>query len=1359
MNEEKDINIEIIDGEVTESEIENVATANALEDAVEASESDTEAKPQTETMEYIVVEEAEEIEVGVDEAFVATNGVIMPKHTHGIGEIERLNGILDTLGSAREYYSPSGGYAEFRQWSTSSGGEVARFVSLVYKNKTDNITGGNTFIEVCSSENKDVYGVTVGESALCGYQNKEYCILGESADNSSSSNFAKVCLLGVVSVRQGANYKNAKVGDYVVPDDNGCAVLSENGIGFRVVGVGQRSGATDDYWNFAYVNIALVPQNDNVARVMAELEGTRQDLGGLSIQIGKLENDINDSITSIIPGMNETIEDLNGIINGKLNAATEALDTAQKISSEAKQTIDQVAEDYAQAKTDAEAAKEAAQNALTDVTNIANNMTVLKQHEDKIVGFFNEANNDKASLATLVKQTGDITLINQKIDENGAVIQHLVAHADKYSVGEYSPTYGLTYKQALGILGQTGPDEASGYIYVPTQPHTEESTVYNWLENKMVTFEKEKAYVWKRDSSGPDDSSHRWQETNLKVALGDEPTERAYGDLWYTWNGVVENDVWVYEPQTLYRWTAYNETDGVWIAVARANDGNARAMSFINQTAGEISSTVTDLGKNITNITQKVNAIESQVSNSDSGALSQINQTAEAITLGTYSPNKGVSSLEILLNGMRSTTSYNEHIKVGEFGGSIASGITKYETPPIWGDNGFDFAEGAELIEEKYPAYYFDSDKRTYYCKQTDDDTYEIYTIGNQAMANISTRVDDNESAIESWTQFESETKKALSSITQTSDKDAAELVAMVLGEYKYRAVIQDNITEEERQSIGDRYNEMPTWNKQFIFAEDLIPSENGLYCIPTNSGGKYYWKLLLDSDSNIIGYEKYEMKESNYASLMQKTSDDGSEISLIAGNNNVEGGIFVKAINGSTSATINADKIAINGTTTFADVLNPEKTAISGNYIKTGVIMSNNYNGPVTYRMYGVTIGTDDNENAVIVPGGLSDCIYYSPIVDGEFSCTEKEYSKYYTAEIEVGVQLFKGQQPDGEHKSEYIVCDKDFDLQPSDIETQGTKFDLNVGTIYSKNFSLDREGDLAITGKISATSGYIGDSTQGIGFNIDKTEVENEDGTKTNYYYLANDQVSLRGTQKGGQGVYLSPLGLGLGNGNFYIDNLGNVTMKGSIVLDGSISWGVDNSPVLVLYAKTALVQPTKNQYDEIVESESNGTINADGWHTTFTANDYYATYSYNGGSSWTEAVRIQGKNGSSGSDGKDADLSDYPWIQKTYIDFEQIESPQIKGNFIIGGEVYGGSFWNTNKTAYIKLGTTADSYADFSLYRKSGKKIFSIEDHTESIVLKGESEDIFLTTSGDKTNVHNKWDFSKATVTGLTSTAVFG
>lgn len=94
-----------------------------------------------------------------------------------------------------------------------------------------------------------------------------------------------------------------------------------------------------------------------------------------------------------------------------------------------------------------------------------------------------------------------------------------------------------------------------------------------------------------------------------------------------------------------------------------------------------------------------------------------------------------------------------------------------------------------------------------------------------------------------------------------------------------------------------------------------------------------------------------------------------------------------------------------------------------------------------------------------------------------------------------------------------------------------------------------------------------------------------------------------------------WLIGCGINVNNGNFYVDKNGNVTMKGSINLTGSITWSSTNTPV---------------QY----QFSSNGYS----WHNTMYSTDYYRRDSLDGGKTWGGAYQFRGTDGANGRDGVD-------------------------------------------------------------------------------------------------------------------------
>ena len=113
-----------------------------------------------------------------------------------------------------------------------------------------------------------------------------------------------------------------------------------------------------------------------------------------------------------------------------------------------------------------------------------------------------------------------------------------------------------------------------------------------------------------------------------------------------------------------------------------------------------------------------------------------------------------------------------------------------------------------------------------------------------------------------------------------------------------------------------------------------------------------------------------------------------------------------------------------------------------------------------------------------------------------------------------------------------------------------------------------------------------------------------------------------------------------------NFLVDKDGNVTIKkgsinindnfivdddGNVQLNGSIVWGTGNSPTQIVYANTAFVKPSDGtKWSSFPEANSSG------WHRKYVASDYFASYTYDGGNTWTDAIQIAGINGQDGQDG---------------------------------------------------------------------------------------------------------------------------
>lgn len=376
-----------------------------------------------------------------------------------------------------------------------------------------------------------------------------------------------------------------------------------------------------------------------------------------------------------------------------------------------------------------------------------------------------------------------------------------------------------------------------------------------------------------------------------------------------------------------------------------------------------------------------------------------------------------------------------------------------------------------------------------------------------------------------------------------------------------------------------------------------------------------------------------------------------------------------------------------------------------------------------------------------------------------------------------------------------------------PAFINTDGSiKFD-NDGMPTNANFYLDlRDGNAYFRGKIKADEGAIG------GWELAENELFSGSGSSfvalnsskdTNSLYAiwagatspenARFWVKRDGTIKARDGEFSGTLsaarlsgnltaqassnpndggwligcGINVGNGNFLVDGAGNVTMQGSInMANGNITWGSGNSPCLVLYCNYAISAPNKPY-------SSYPSVGSTDWHRSINNADLYASYTYDGGATWTAAIKIRGEDGKNGKDGVDGeDGSDATVNEKNvfnvltnggtkfgifsdsttnklYINASYIRSGEIDADLITLGSSYGGFCCARGSdgvsTTYgaMMFGSDDDFYF---IATNKGVRMQS-EDHSFTVTNSGLFADEEITISSDrrlKTGI--KYDMSK-------------
>lgn len=145
-------------------------------------------------------------------------------------------------------------------------------------------------------------------------------------------------------------------------------------------------------------------------------------------------------------------------------------------------------------------------------------------------------------------------------------------------------------------------------------------------------------------------------------------------------------------------------------------------------------------------------------------------------------------------------------------------------------------------------------------------------------------------------------------------------------------------------------------------------------------------------------------------------------------------------------------------------------------------------------------------------------------------------------------------------------------------------------------------------------------------------------------------------------GNSPYLTGIGLDIGDGNFVVDEDGNVTMDGNIVLGGSITWKTSDLPYRSQFSVTA-----------------NGP-----WVSTMTDKHFYRRDSYDGGSTWGTPYQFRGKDGENGDPGEDANvtwrniksaLQKADGVEDSFITADEAGFPRIYGGEIFGANIYAG------------------------------------------------------------------------------------
>lgn len=691
-----------------------------------------------------------------------------------------------------------------------------------------------------------------------------------------------------------------------------------------------------------------------------------------------------------------------------------------------------------------------------------------------------------------------IASIETGADEDGGYIQSMVFDVERYNVSQYSPSYGMSYGDAV----ETVPN---GTIYVPTVEHSEnlipdevigtdeinvESLSAGTLEeresdNQVVrltspTFEaldtaEMQTYDFETGSSYEWDGSG-WNKGQKVAFQGEYCHYDGTTDLWYCTKDVADpttpsdQEPITFKAGTLYRWQGNH-----WYAIATVSDSLlSRSISLVRQTANSYAVELRNTQGDFSQYKQTVNEIDMLIHGSD-GSSGELNITTDGIVGEVYN-RTGKSAtlkaqadstqaiLDLMISGvyhkLEQPLTSNVPSTYGTWG--------KYSARPEWfaSLNKFVFDTNKEDINGIY--YFFDNDE-THYCKVVGDQ-YEVYSIGKLSTASTDAHITEEYANINTLAYFGDDEQSTIAGLRNLALEGKAQIQLLASLDNS----ILDRVVDMYGYTVSDgtkRYANKPTYlNGAYTFDGQAESADGEYFLINSYQFGK----LIIGTQGSCYGYEVYKYNNSTTAGLVSTVLDNQANVGMIVDSNGVRGSVVVEAINNQSSVTISADKVNLNGYVTVSSLKSGGSTVVDGSRITTGVIDSSNY----TYN-------------------------------SGNFS-------------------------------------------------TSGTAFDLSDGSITSKNFAIDSDGNVYLRKNINIGLNADG----GYNFTVDSDGNVNVAGTLDAKILKFNGKSVLTSDNKV-SAKYLELKGITItdndGKVTFQVDSNGNVTVQGNIIMGSgsNISW----------------------------------------------------------------------------------------------------------------------------------------------------------------------------------------------------------
>ena len=718
MNEQ--LNVFVIDEDYELEIKEDIIEVNAEEDTPQSTTSEI-------TTDIVEIEAVKEVEISMEETVGWVGGDSTRHYSlygrdeanqHPIQAITGLRAELDQIESLQTVYSDKKQQADYYLWHQDEipTNPTGLFVSI-YEGTND--------ICVCDGTT-DVFGVTISDAGFIGgqpylsviksYNDINTPLTYKDKDNTNINNYGLVITSGLVSVQCESD---VVVGDYVVPNQDGIAEKSDVKYGYLVTTI------IDNGTKYAVISLAtpstllktladdVKELDERTTNLSYNLVSTQNSLTATQAFVQDTHNyagQIEDKVDSNNANLNYQLGQTNDRIDGNDSSI---LDIYHQLSLANQAIIDKTEEVASDAQANLEKESTAINLELTDLSTRIGKLI----EETKDLTTWSSQTGETQGASGFVEQVEDIngdllqtktrleiaetnlSTLTSATRQSSKQLETIVQKIDKYSVGEHSQAYGLTYEQVktlLNIIPVDIWDETDktttvryyakdsqkfyGYnneneeweeidapiIYIPTvdDGHTEQYSTYK------MTFVKGYSYIWVGD---------KWQVWPYSIGEGGVPS-----------NTVVFTDEHILPTTTTPYWVvinadvtveivdAWDETDKditkvyyqnnnklIW----RYNTTEAEWQSFshtINVKEGD-TEVIYDLGGLYVYENGGWVKKASTSGNVLSRAISNIDQTANSIGLNVTALRGDVASLQVKVDeNASSVSSITKHV-IGDY--------------------------------------------------------------------------------------------------------------------------------------------------------------------------------------------------------------------------------------------------------------------------------------------------------------------------------------------------------------------------------------------------------------------------------------------------------------------------------------------------------------------------------------------------------------------------------------------------------------------------------------------------------------------------------------------------------------------